>query len=222
MRSVASRFAVLAAAIFVAGVSLAEDAVLYWMVDDTATVTVDGTDVAIKDYLDPTKPNSGSPYIADPATYYAARVRVTGGGLDAPTYLPLYYPGGELEDGAVGVELWQNGNYWGAGVPLGNQSPVGDYAAGTPEYTFAVEIGNVLWDESSGVASWVETVAESASATYTSLYESQYIAKNFDINPPANQIWTQTSFTAVPEPSSGLLLLVGGALLALRRRDRSA
>ena len=215
---VASRFAVLAAAILSAGVSFAEDAVLYWMVTEAATVKVDGTDVAIKDYLDPTKPNSGSPYIENPQSYYAARVRVTGGGLDEPTYLPLYYPGGALGDGSVGVELWQNGSYWGAGVPLGNQSPVGDYAAGTPEYTFAVEIGNVLWDENSGVASWVETVAEGASATYTSLYESHYIASNFDINPPSNRIWAETSFTAVPEPSSGLMLLVGGALLALRRR----
>ena len=80
-----------------------------------------------------------------------------------------------------------------------------------------MEIGNVSWSEGSG-ASWVETVAESAAASYSSLYDAGYIANSFDMNPPNGQIWTQTSFTAVPEPSSGLLLLVGGGLLLLRRR----
>ena len=32
--------------------------------------------------------------------------------------------------------------------------------------------------------------------------------------------WSPTSFTAVPEPTSGLLLLIGGALLALRRKQK--
>ena len=210
--------AAVAAAILTAGVSFAEDQVLYWMVDESAMIDVDGTSIAIKDYLDPSMPNSSSPYIAEPATYYAARIRVTGGGVEGNTFLPLYYPGGGLEDGTVGVELWNNGGVWGAGVPTGNQSPVTGYSSGTPEYSFIVEIGNVSWDESSGVASWVETVAKSDAVSYSSLYTAQYIANSFDTNPPSGQIWTQTSFTAVPEPSGGLLLLVGGGLLMLRRR----
>ena len=32
--------------------------------------------------------------------------------------------------------------------------------------------------------------------------------------------WSPKSFTAVPEPTSGLLLLIGGALLALRRKQK--
>ncbi len=206
----------LVAVILTAGVSFAEDQVLYWMVDESAMIDVDGTSVAIKDYLDPSMPNSSSPYIAEPATYYAARIRVTGGGGE-DAFLPLYSPGGTI-DGSVGVELWDSPSGWGAGIPTGNQSPVNGYSTGTPEYSFIVEIGNVSWDESSGVASWVETVAESAPASYSSLYEANYIARNFDVNPPITEIWTQTSFTAVPEPSSGLLLLVGGGLLLLRRR----
>ena len=101
--------------------------------------------------------------------------------------------------------------------PLVNP-PIGDYAAGTPEYNFIVEIGNVAWDESSGTASWVETIAKSESVSYTWLYEANHIGATFDLNPPPGKAWTPTAFTETPEPSSGLLLLIGGALLALRRR----
>ena len=215
-----SSMAALIAAILTTGILSAEEAVLYWMVDDTATVKVDGRDVNIKDYLDPTKPDSGSPYIVQPETYYAARVRVTGGGGE-DAFLPLYYPGGGLEDGTVGVELWENGGAWGAGAPTGIQSPVGSYSAGSPEYSFILEIGNVSWDESSGVASWVETVAESAAASYSSLLDANYISSTFDVNPIGGP-WKQTEFTAVPEPSGGLLLLIGGGLLLLRRRKVGA
>jgi hypothetical protein len=40
------------------------------------------------------------------------------------------------------------------------------------------------------------------------------------MNPLDITAWTPTAFTEIPEPSSGLLLLIGGALLALRRRNR--
>ncbi len=35
-----------------------------------------------------------------------------------------------------------------------------------------------------------------------------------------NSSWTATSTSPIPEPTSGLLLLVGGALLALRRKQK--
>ena len=204
--------AALAAASLATGVSLAAERVLYWMVDDTATVTVDGTDVNIQDYL--TADYVGS---HDQGTYYAARIHVTGGD-NVDVFLPLYTPGAGTYDGSMGVEFWDNGAGWGAGVPTGNQSPLGIYAADTPEYAFTIEIGNVSWTEADG-PSWIETVAVgTAPASYTALNDAKYVAENFDVNPPAGQIWTPTAFTAAPEPSSGLLALIGGALLALRRR----
>ena len=112
--------------------------------------------------------------------------------------------------GAWGVEFSDAGGYWGAGVPTGNQSPSGDFSAGTPEYSFIVELGNI--DSSDN---WT-TVATSAATAYSDL--GDYIHQTFDINPGQLAVWTPTQFTAVPEPSGGLLTLMGVALLALRRR----
>ena len=139
---------------------------------------------------------------------------MTGGNIaaDEDVFLDLYIPdyGLDVGGGEWGVEFSEVGGYWGAGVPTGNQSPSGDYSAGTPEYSFIVELGNI--DSSDN---WT-TVATSASATYSSL--ATYIHETFDINPGALNVWTPAVFTAVPEPSSGLLALLGLALLALRRK----
>ena len=112
------------------------------------------------------------------------------------------------------MEFGDGSGYWGAGVPTGNQSPSGDYSAGTPEYSFIVELGNI--DSSDN---WT-TVATSASASYSSL--GDYIHQTFDVNPGQIAVWTPSHFTAVPEPTSGLLTLIGFAFLALRRKRKGA
>ena len=197
-----SRIVVLAAAIVAAGGSPAADNdVLYWMVDSSATVQMtDGTTVRISDFVSPTSD-------------YAARIRVTGGDIAEDTFLNLYYPGGVVDDGEYGVDFDDGATtgYWGAGVPSGNQSPSGDYSAGTPEYRFTIEIGNIDADDN-----WT-TVAASATVAYSAL--ADYIHETFDVNPPSSAVWTPTSY-AVPEPSGGLLTAVGLALLALRRKRR--
>ena len=139
---------------------------------------------------------------------------MTGGNIQdgQDVFLDLYIPGYGLDEGggAWGVEFSTVGGYWGAGVPTGNQSPSGDYSAGTPEYSFIVELGNI--DSSDN---WT-TVATSAAKAYSDL--GDYIHQTFDINPGQLAVWTPAQFTAVPEPSGGLLTLMGVALLALRRR----
>ena len=205
-----SRIAALAAAILATGVLPAAEEVLYWMVDDTATVNGQN----VREFLPAETADS----------WYAARIRVTDGDIGGrDVFLDLYDLDGTLlpDSGELGIAFGATeSGYWGAGVPTGNQSSIGDYAAGTPEYSFTVEIGNVTWDESSGTASWVETLAKSETRSYTSLYEAQHISNTFSMNPQAGMVaWTPTTYT-VPEPSGGLLLLIGGALLALRRNKR--
>jgi hypothetical protein len=190
-----------------AGVASAGDDVLYWMIDNSATVEKDGVTTSITSFFE----NYGAPE----GSAFAARVRVTGGDIQdgQDVFLDLYIPGYGVDtgNGDLGVEFGDAGGYWGAGVPTGNQSPSGDFSAGTPEYSFIVELGNI--DSSDN---WT-TVATSASATYSSL--GDYIHETFDINPGQIAVWSPTTFTApVPEPSSGLLMAVGLALLALRRK----
>ena len=194
-----SRIAVLAAAIMVADVSsAAENDVLYWMIDESSTVQkADGTTVGIKDFVVPTSD-------------YAARIRVTGENITEDTFLDLYSSGGII-DGEYGIDFddGSTAGYWGAGVPIGNQSPLGDYSPGTPEYYFTIEIGNIDADDN-----WT-TVAASATVAYSAL--TAYIHEAFDVNPPSSAVWTPTSY-AVPEPSGGMLTAIGLALLALRRK----
>ena len=152
MRKWSFRTVALAAVILATGVSPAADNdVLYWMVDDTATVhdPVSGNDKLITAFVDPT-------------TDYAARIRVTGGDITGDTFLSLYNPDGTTEPGVLGVDFSDGtggSGYWGAGVPTGNQSPSGDYSAGSPEYSFIVEIGDVVWDDQSSSWSWTTVAA---------------------------------------------------------------
>ena len=128
-----------------------ENDVLYWMVDDNATITTDtesGTTLTIGSFFE--KITSYSPFEdlnTGEGSAFAARIRVTGGGIQEgqDVFLDLYIPGHGLDvgGGAYGVEFGNVGGYWGAGVPTGNQSPSGDYSAGTPEYSFIVELGNI-------------------------------------------------------------------------------
>lgn len=78
-------------------------------------------------------------------------------------------------------------------------------------YSFVLELGNYV------DGSWVHTSMEST-ATYVELSANRHITKWESTAPSYGTPWKPTSFTVVPEPSSGLMLLVGGALLALRRR----
>ncbi len=191
------------AMMLMAFVSHGEDEVLYWMVTDGATVDNQNIMVFLQDY------------VVDEDNWNAARVRVTGGGYESPFYLAVYFGNGEFEDGAFGVELYDNGSgHWGAGVPTGNQSPFGRELL--EECIFTMELGHNAWDALSGEVSWV-TLAESDSLAYA--YLEEYIHERFDLNPPTTGIWTPMDFHTVPEPNSGVMFLFGAAALVLRRKN---
>lgn len=208
-----SGVALLVAAALASGVASAgESDVLYWMVDGSKA-TVDSASMA--DFFDA--------YDAPVDSWFAARVRVTGGDITGDTFLDFYNSDGTIDTGmgeyGVAFDDGSASGFSGMGVPDGNQSPSGSFSAGSPEYSFIVELGNVVYDESNGTASWT-TIAASAAATYSSL-ATDYILPTFEMSPVAFSAWSPTAF-ATPEPSSGLLTALGLALLALRRRKRDA
>lgn len=220
MRFDGLKITALALLVLTAGVVSAagENDVLYWMVDDNATVTTDtesGSTATIGEFFeDITNYSPFENLNTGEGSAFAARVRVTGGDIQSgqDVFLDLY--GIDAGSGQYGVLFGDGSGVWGAGVPTGNQSPSGDYSAGTPEYSFVVELGNIDAKDN-----WT-TVATSAAATYSSL--GVYMHEKFDVAPSSLAAWTPTQFTIAPEPSSGLLTLMGFALLALRRKRKEA
>ena len=79
-------------------------------------------------------------------------------------------------------------------------------------YSFVLELGH--WEEDSG---WVATSME-AKESYAKLKEMQHISDWDNTAPTYGTPWTPSNFSVVPEPSSGLMVLVGTALLMLRRK----
>ena len=131
----------------------------------------------------------------------AARIRYESDGVTGG-YLPIYATDYE---GAV----WPTaGNGAAAKLPGEWFSSLGD----TSSYNFVIELGNWADDK------WVSTSMESEAVSYTYLKEQQHIAKWLETGPVYATPWTPTRFSVVPEPSSGVLLLVASAMLALRRR----
>ena len=90
------------------------------------------------------------------------------------------------------------------------QTELGEY--GSDAYLFYVEMSNYANDEYS-------TVATGYKWTYGELVSSGYVAANpLDVTSAQAAGSTSNFGSPIPEPSSGLLLLIGGAMLALRRR----
>ena len=90
------------------------------------------------------------------------------------------------------------------------QADVSAFASGSPEYAFVIELGNL------DGSAW-STLAVSETVTYADLAANSHIDNVSGYNPNPITPWEAQSYV-VPEPTSGMLVLVGAALLALRRR----
>ena len=193
----------------------ADNDVLYWMVDGSTAMS-GASQSTVADFI--------GAYDAPSDSSFAARVRVTGGGIpdSDEVFLQIYYPDGSgsysLENGDLGYYLGETGSgYWGAGVPSGVPASLSSYATSSPEYSFIVELGNIVWSADGEDGTWT-TLAQSTPSSYSSL--GAFITSPGSLGAPNISAWAPSSFTAVPEPSGGLLLAIGVALLALRRGKR--
>ena len=84
------------------------------------------------------------------------------------------------------------------------------------QYSFFVEL--LSWNDST--SGW-DRMGQSQAQTYDQLVSSGNIAPNaLSIGTVTLDAWTGGGVT-IPEPSGALLMLVGGSLLALRRRRKS-
>lgn len=81
-------------------------------------------------------------------------------------------------------------------------------------YSYYVELAN--YNQSEGETGWQnrQVLAEGRTATYGDLLSGKYIQVDLDY---LGQLWTGGPYN-VPEPTSGLLILLGLASLALKRK----
>ena len=189
----AIKTALLLAAVFVATVSCeaAEGGeVLWWMVgEDYKSITGTVT-------------SDGSTMTAEQLGVTDARVRWQDGSGNKG-YLTLY---GLDADGNVHT---LDGSA-GVGLPAEFFGDLGSLSG--ESYSFVLELGN--YNE----GSWVHTSMESEAVKYETLVANKHISEWRETTPTYGTPWKPTNFTVVPEPSGGLLMLTGCALLMLRRR----
>ena len=213
------KFLVGAAMVCVMGLPcLAEDSVLLWMVDDTTELDNGGSGSLYSFVVS---------YMADDDYNWPA-VRVKFIDSSGTVQYPDLYWGdsnpnnpGIREPGDFGVYVGDNGSgYWGCGVPVGNQSIL-DGLAG--EVLFQMELGQIYsLDDTYENLVWT-AVAWSEYYTLDELDTLKHIYQSFDINPLTATPWNPKLFTTAPsfpspEPSTSILILLGVATLALKRR----
>lgn len=180
-------------------------AVMLWFVNDPQVTVNGGGQVDVRDLPG---------WSADEdANELAARVRAVDGD-GTSVYLDLWYyddaSGAYLKD--LGLkEAWVN-EKGQSGV---NYSPI-PTALDPATAQFVVELGRLAWDEGEQELLWQITLAISTSATYAELMASGHISPG-ELAIPDHSPWSNFAFV-VPEPSSGLLVLLGGAFCLLRRR----
>jgi hypothetical protein len=168
--------------------------VLWWLVGDNyESITVTTVGGAVK--------TAGELGVSDVRVRYETESGGSG-------YLTLF---GVNDDGSVSVYdgSVSLGGAHGVGLPA---EYFGDLSglSGT-SCSFVLELGN--WAN----GAWTKTLFESERVSYQQLLDAGHISKWEGTTPVYGTPWQPGTYV-IPEPTSGLLFLVGGAFLLLRRR----
>ena len=170
---------------------------MYWMVDYSGKATDMATQVAEKaaDGWINLSPNTGNDFTANDFNW---------------SRLVAVVDGEKVTVGAAELRDLQAGS---KADPL-----VADLrGVSGPITSFAVEFFNYnVLDGSLSLLGWTESITPDelvAQGKIADFRDPKYPQASYDV-------WSPKEFAAVPEPTSGLLLLIGGALLALRRKQR--
>ena len=171
---------------------------LYWQVTDT-TVTAD---------------TCLSKLASDETASYVARLRAGTAGTDASTF-STYMDNGTFAEGVqnTGFALGTFNQPVSLSVADGGAMKVdlGTIAADSTTQMYYVEI--LKWDS---VNNAFTQVAVSQMQSYADLSESGYVGNEL-IDIPSIKVWAGTSYAA-PEPTGGMLVMMGLAFLGLKRR----
>ena len=193
----------LSVAFFTAGTGRA-NCVLWFALNPAATV-FDGENVStIADYSS-----------LDGLSINAARVQAFGSGSVDDPFLNLYYedpPGSKTWKTEDGVNMV---DFDSSFIPAPWQpADLGGYA--NANASFELQLG--FYNENTDTFTTLAT----ATATYSDLASAGHISTG-GVSEQAQTPWSPTQYTAVPEPATGMLALLGlAALLRSRRRPQKA
>lgn len=204
-----------------AGLAAHADEVLYWMVDNPTIAPWHGDPTTAAEYSE-THPITDARVAAflttDTAAYQASRA---GGDATVPVvYLDLYYQDDSerwvtdptadprFDSAWIVNGIMTDGEGGKASYAMASLETVGG-ADLLSTYSFAIELGSWTGENDS---EWVLS-AFSGSKTYAELAGF----RNFETGVQGQVPWNPGPYS-VPEPTSGMLILIGGALLALKRK----